>query len=263
MSSAQQARWQRDGWEASVRIGVLTPHADVGPESELQAMAPRGVAIHAARVPFGAMAPGGEMDPTIPLAMVRAFAEFPHLDDAAELLAAAPLAAIAYAFTSSAYVLGVQAEAEMIARLERRTRGIPVVAACAATVQALRSVAARRIALVDPPWFDTELNRLGRRYYESVGFELVSSAPCGLPSNQQEITPAGLHAWISEHVSTEADAIVIGGNGFRAVGVIAALEQDLGRPVVTANQALLWAALRVAGADPSSVSDYGHLFDHG
>jgi maleate isomerase len=33
--SAQQTRWKRDGWEATVRIGVLTPHADVGPESEL------------------------------------------------------------------------------------------------------------------------------------------------------------------------------------------------------------------------------------
>ena len=54
--SAQETRWKRDGWEASVRIGVLTPHADVGPESELQAMAPPGVAIHATRVPFGAMA---------------------------------------------------------------------------------------------------------------------------------------------------------------------------------------------------------------
>ena len=78
---AQEERWKRDGWEATVRIGVLTPHADVGPESELQAMAPPGVAIHATRVPFGAMAAEGVMDPTIPLAPVRAFAEPPHLDD--------------------------------------------------------------------------------------------------------------------------------------------------------------------------------------
>ncbi len=56
--SAQEMRWKRDGWEASVRIGVLTPHADIGPESELQAMAPSDVAIHATRVPFGAMAAG-------------------------------------------------------------------------------------------------------------------------------------------------------------------------------------------------------------
>ncbi|MDQ3911194.1 MAG: maleate cis-trans isomerase [Actinomycetota bacterium] len=261
--SAQATRWKRDGWEASVRVGVLVPHADVGPESELQAMAPPSVAIHATRVPFGAMAAGGAMDPTIPLAPVRAFAEPPHLDNAAELLAAAPLDAIAYGFTSSAYVIGVDGEAEMIARLERSTRGIPVVAACAAAVEGLRVLGARRIALVDPPWFDTELNALGARYYESAGFEVVYSAPCGLLSEQAKITPADLHAWVGEHVSTtDADAIVIGGNGFRSVGAIAALEEDLGCAVVTANQALLWAALRAASADTDSVADYGRLFGH-
>ena len=261
---AQEMRWKRDGWEATVRIGVLTPHADVGPEFELQAMAPPGVAIHATRVPFGAMAAGGTMGPTIPLAPVRAFAEPPHVDDAAELLAAAPLDAIVYGFTSSAYVIGVEGEAEMIARLEQRTRGIPVVAACRAVVEGLRVLNARRIALVDAPWFDTALNTLGRRYYESAGFEVVQSAPCGLPSEQAKITPADLHTWVSEQISTtDADAIVIGGNGFRAVGAIAALEEDLGHPVVTANQALLWAALRAADVDPGSVTDYGRLFSHG
>ena len=104
---------------------------------------------------------------------------------------------------------------------------------------------------------------MGRRYYESAGFEVVHSAPCGLPSDQAKITPAELHAWVSEHVSTEADAIVIGGNGFRAVGAIGVLEEDLERPVVTANQALLWAALRVADVDQGSVTDYGRLFAHG
>jgi maleate cis-trans isomerase len=61
------------------------------------------------------------------------FAEPPHVDDDAELLPTAPLDAIAYGFTSSAYVIGdVEGEAEMSARLERPTRGIPVVAACRA-----------------------------------------------------------------------------------------------------------------------------------
>jgi maleate isomerase len=262
--TTQERRWKRDGWEAIVRVGVLTPHADVGPESELQAMAPQGVAIHATRVPFGAMVAGGAMDPTIPLAPVRAFAEPPHLDNAAELLAAAPLDAIAYGFTSSAYVIGVEGEAEMIARLERRTRGIPVVVTCKAAVEGLHVLGARRIALVDPPWFDTELNGLGARYYESAGFEVVYSSPCGLASDQKKITPSDLHAWVTEHVSTtDAEAIVFGGNGFRTVGAISALEEDLGRAVVTANQALLWAALRVADADVGSVSGYGRLFGHG
>src|SRR5688500_16224722 len=100
------APWNPDGWEARTRIGLLTPHADIGPECELQAMSPPEVTIHAARVHFGAMAAGGGMDPTIPLAPVRAFAEPPHVDDAVELLAAAPVQAIAFGFTSSAYVIG-------------------------------------------------------------------------------------------------------------------------------------------------------------
>jgi maleate isomerase len=260
MAEVRQTGWMPDGWDASVRIGVLTPHADVGPESELQAMAPGGAAIHAGRVPFGGMAGGGGMDPTIPHAAVRAFAEPPHLDAAAELLAAAPLQAIAYGFTSSAYVLGAQSEADMIERLQQRTRGIPVVATCAAAVDGLRALGARRIALFDPPWFDADLTGLGRRYYESAGFEVLEAAPCGLPSDQTQIAPGEVHAWIAEHAPAGAEAMVVGGNGFRAVGVISALEQELGRPVLTANQVLLWAALRAAGADTGSVAGYGRLF---
>ncbi len=84
------------------------------------------------------------------------------------------------------------------------------------------------------------------------------------PSGQAKITPAALHSRISEHASiTDAAAIVIGGNGLRAVGAIAALEEDPGRPGVTANQALPWAALRVADVDPGSVVGHGRLFGHG
>jgi maleate isomerase len=73
--------WRSDGRDARVRIGVLTPHADVGPDSELQAMAPDGVRIHAAHVPFGAMGAGGAMDPTIPLEPMAASVEFGLLGD--------------------------------------------------------------------------------------------------------------------------------------------------------------------------------------
>ena len=258
--AGQRGDWQPDGWDVRVRIGLLVPHADVGPESELQAMAPPGVGTHAARVPFGAMGAGGAMDPTIPLAPVRAFAQPPRVDAAAELLAAAPVHVIAYAFTSSAYVIGVEAEAAMIARLAQRTRGIPVVATSAATVAALRETGARRIALLSPPWFDADLDELGRRYYQSAGFDIAHSGPCDLPSDQARITPPDLYDQVCARTPDDADAVVIGGNGFRAVGAIAALEQTLERPVVTANQALLWAALKTAGANPSAVAGYGRIF---
>jgi maleate isomerase len=200
------------------------------------------------------------MDPTIPIVSAEAFAQPPSIDDGAELLAAAPLDAIAYGFTSSAYVIGAEGEASMLARLERRTRGIPVVAACAAMVAGLRSMRASRLALVDPPWFDAKLSEMGRRYYESEGFEVLSSGPCDLPSDQAKITPDALHDWVVTHCPDDADAVVIGGNGFRAVGVIDALEAGLNRLVLTANQALFWAALHAAGAPANQVVGYGSLF---
>jgi maleate isomerase len=255
--------WRADGWDARVRIGLLVPHADVGPESEVGAMAPPGVGVHAARVPFGAMAPGGGMDPTIPLAPVQAFAEPPHIDAAAELMAAAPVDAIGVGFTSHAYVIGAVAEAEMVRRLEGVTRGIPVVSPGLAFADALGVLGARRILLVHPPWFDAELGELGRAYMEAAGAEVLRSASAGLPSDQAEITPDGLHDWVAAEAPEGAEAVVIGGNGFRAVGAVEALESTLGIPVVTANQALFWALLRAAGADPTRVRGHGRLFRSG
>ena len=252
--------WRADGWDAQWRIGVLTPHADVGPESELRAMAPPEVGIHAARVPFGAMAAGGLMDPTIPLAPVRAFAEPPHVDDAIELLAAAPLHAIGFGFTSSAYVLGAAAEEDMLERLRARAGGLPVVSPTAAAVTALRGFGVQRVALVDPPWFDTELNGLGRDYFRAARFDVVFAAPARLPSDQRKTTPGDLFEWVRKNVPTTAEAVTIGGNGFRSVGAIDALEAELRRPVLTANQVLLWAALRAAAADSAIVEGYGRLF---
>jgi hypothetical protein len=67
------------------------------------------------------------MDPTITDAPVRAMVDPPAVDDAAELLAMAPLHAIVFGFTSSSYVGGAADDAALKSRLETRIRGIPVV----------------------------------------------------------------------------------------------------------------------------------------
>lgn len=250
--------WQPDGW-APTRIGVLTPHADVGPEAEFGAMARNGVSIHAARVHFGAYQPDGTMGSTMADDPARALADPPLVDDAAELLAAAPLHAIAYAFTSSSYLRGAADDIKFKARLETRTRGIPVVITCTAAVTALMALGARRLALFSPPWFSAETDQLGARYFQNGGFDVVHSGPAGLPSDQQAIQPGELHEWVRTHTPKEAEAVFIGGNGFRAVGIIKALEQELARPVLTANQVAFWHALRLSGAR-APIVDYGRIF---
>ena len=50
-----------------------------------------------------------------------------------------------------------------------------------------------------------------------------------------------------------------GGNGFRTIGAIAALEEDLGIPVLTGNQVAFWYALRQAGVR-EPVNGHGRVF---
>jgi maleate isomerase len=251
--------WQPDGWGFRARLGLLVPHGDVGPESELHALAPDGVSLHAARVPFGVMRTGGAMVPTIGPEAVQAFTDPPHVDDAAELLAAAPLHAIGFAFTSSSYVYGAAADEDLRKRLEGRTRGTPVAITGLSALLALRALGVARLALIDPPWFSPDLNAMGAEYFRSQGLAVVHHAPAGLPSDQRAVHPGHLYEWARAHVPTEAEAVFIGGNGFRAVGVIQALEEDLGVPVLTANQVLCWHLLRLAGTR-APVVGYGRLF---
>jgi maleate isomerase len=182
------------------------------------------------------------------------------VDDAAEMLAMAPLHAIVFGFTSSSYVRGAADDAAVKARLEARTRGIPVVIPAAAAAAALAALNVKRIALISPPWFSPEMAQQGDHYFQSQGFEAVYSAPAGLPSDQQAIQPEQLFNWVRTHVPAEAEAVFIGGNGFRAVSVIKALEDSLDRPVLTANQVAFWCALRLSGTR-APVTSYGRIFE--
>ena len=201
---------------------------------------------------------GAATDPGIALAPVRAFAEPPAIDDAADLLATAPLHAIAYGFFSS-YVLDIENDRALQTRLEKRTR-IPVVIPGLAAVRALRTLGVRQLALVDPPWFSAELSGLGAAHFRSQQIEVVYAAPAtGLPIGQHDQNPRQLYEWVRAQVPATAEAVLTGGNGFRVVGAIEALEKDLGRPVLTANQVTFWNALRAAGVQ-LAVMHYRRIF---
>jgi maleate isomerase len=73
---------------------------------------------------------------------------------------------------------------------------------------------------------------------------------------EQEIEP--LYAQIRAACPDAADGVLIAGTGFRCVGILDALERDLRRPVVSANQASLWHCLRLSGVH-APISGYGKL----
>jgi len=242
-----------------IRIGVLSPHAAIGPEAEFPEMAPGRLVTRVARVSTQAVGIDVEKAPTTPFA-ARMWTAPPLLDDAAELLAADSVDVIGYASTSSGYVIGFDEETAMATRLSQRA-GIPVAATCVSAVLAIRALGVNGIALVDPPWFDDELNELGAAYFRNQGVEVVSSVSADLSQDPRLVEPGAVFEWTSRHVPDDADAVFIGGNGFRAAGAIDALEATIGRLVLTSNQVLLWNLLALAGAT-FHVTGYGQLFAH-
>lgn len=252
--------WSPDGWSAKGRIGVVVPHADVGPEAEFGAIAQGAVSIHGARLNFSAMRAGGEMDEKLPHAPIESFTSPPYIDQTVESLASSPLDAITLAFTSSAYVHGPQGERALIKRLAPRTRSIPIVSTCLSAEQALQALDVKNMALVNPSWFDAEIDGQGADYFNDAGFSVVHHAPCGLPSGQKYITPQNMYDWVKSVIArSRPSAVFVGGNGQRAVGVIAAIERDTGVAMLTANQVLLWNALRLSNI-AVNVAGYGRLF---
>jgi maleate isomerase len=138
---------------------------------------------------------------------------------------------------------------------------LPTIAAAAA----FRALAVQRIALFHPPWFTDDVVQKGVAYFQSQGFEIVHAShltparEVPHPNLGSDVNPAELYEWVHNHAPSNMECAFIAGNGFRAIGVIAALEEDLGRPVLTANQVAFWYALRLAGVG-AAVDDYGQLF---
>jgi maleate isomerase len=134
-----------------------------------------------------------------------------------------------------------------------------------AAIVGFRALEAKRIALIHAPFFTDDFDQKGVAYFREHGFEVVHVShlmpPIDVPhpNTGSVASPAEIYEWVRSHTPSSAQAVFIGGNALRAIGVIDALEEDLRRPVLTANQVSLWYALRVAGAEVG-VEDYGQLF---
>jgi arylmalonate decarboxylase len=56
----------------------------------------------------------------------------------------------------------------------------------------------------------------------------------------------------------EVDTIFISCTNLATVKMIAAIEEEIGKPVITSNQATFWRALRMAGI-PDKIEGFGRL----
>jgi maleate isomerase len=237
-----------------IDVGILTPHEAVGADDELAVMAGGEVRTRVCRI---SPLPGGSA-PTSPEDL-RAHADPAVVEAVAVELDPRSLQAIAYASTSTAYVLGHRAERELTARLAERWE-IPVCSTPASAVDALRRLGAERLAVVHPPWFGEDRNSLGAAYFRDQGFSVSRADLADVTNDPAHVDPDEVVEWVAENVPSDADAVFLGGNGFRAARAIGPLEQRLDRLVLESNQVLLWSVNESLGT-PLDVRGFGHLLE--
>jgi maleate isomerase len=122
----------------------------------------------------------------------------------------------------------------------------------------LRQVAAKRLALVTP--YPASLNALLPEFFAAGGFEVITIAGPQVQeaSAVRELSPDRIYRAARTLALNEVDAVCLLATDMQTFPVIEALERDLGLPVLTSNQALLWASLQALGIN-SPINGIGGL----
>ena len=228
------------------RIGLLALSNDLATERDFMNMGTSdSIAVFVARVPN---------DEICSVENLRAMK--PEITNSASLLIpGSRLDAIAYSCTSGTVVMGF----DEVARCIHEVRpGIPVITPITAAVSALREFKAQRLAVLTP--YIDEVNESIASYLLTEGFEISAFTSFKIASNEDMacLSPQSIYEGALEADREDADALFISCTAIRAVDVVEAIEQKIGKPVVTANQALFWHSLLSVGySEP--IDGYGHL----
>lgn len=182
------------------------------------------------------------------------------IERAARDLAHAHPEIILYGCTSGSFMVGIGREAELAQRIVDVT-GIAAVTTSTAVISALGAVRARRVFMVTPYPDDINAHEIEFLAYYGIEVGGWDSFRCGSSDANRTVSSEQVADMVLKHAGDTAncDAVFISCTNLLAIDQITRLECELGKPVISSNQASLWAVLRYLGVDTQGVPA-GHLF---
>src|SRR5262247_906411 len=134
---------------------------------------------------------------------------------------------------------------EVVTRRMSVGSGAPAITSAQAVGRAVRALGARRVAIVSP--YSDAVNERAARYFKTKhgldtvaleGFRATDSYAIG------QLGPENARDAFARIDRPEIELFLVPGGNFPTMPSIAAWERELGKPVVTTNQASIWAMLR-------------------
>lgn len=234
------------GWRC--KIGVIVPIDNAVIEPEWNAVVPTGVSIHGARLHTMAL-------PEMPA----------DAETEAENLGIMGADVIAYACNASSFHDGPGSDETIAARLSDAA-GVPATTASTAMVQALEELNIKSVAVISPYNYDDQ-ERL-EHFLEGNGVEVTTVTGLGLAADEaedlakvNEETAEDTYDRVRDVDTAGAEGLLVTSTNIESIRRIEAMETDVGRPVISTNQAMLWHALTLAGVD-TTVPSFGRSLEN-
>ncbi len=241
MTAAKAPIYGRGG-----RIGLIVPANNSVIEPELWSALPPDVAVYATRV----LAKGD-------LTVDAVWRMEEDVDAAVTTIAATGVDVIAYCDMVTTFIMEPGWNEAAVARISERT-GTPALSAWTALRDALAALEVRRFALGTP--YPRAIHALAPPFFAARGYEVPSHATLDIVAMREvpTVDAARLTAFVHTLDTRGCEAVVLLATDLPTFGCIEALEQELGLPVLTSNQTLLWSALTTLGQRPAR--PLGRLF---
>ncbi|MFF4269097.1 aspartate/glutamate racemase family protein [Streptomyces sp. NPDC001536] len=152
---------------------------------------------------------------------------------------------VVWACTSGSFVYGWEGAHEQVRGLAR-TAGLPASSTSFAFVHAARELGARRVAV--GATYPDDVAALFAEFLRAAGLEVTGVRGAGI------ITAAEVGTWGEKELfalarsadTPDADVILLPDTALHTAAHLPALEKELGKPVLTANQVSVWEGLRLA-----------------
>ena len=236
------------GRHSRAKLGFILMSTDLAAESDFFDMAPNDVAIHITRL---------KTDDHTTNETLSKHIEF-MADAASRIQPDTKPHVISYSCTSGSIVIGEEKIKEEIKK--GAPYAIPMTLVTG-VVDALEELKVKNL-VVGTPYLD-EINTKEAEFLINKGFSVLNIQGLNLTKGIEfgTVTPEYWIKFALEINEAAADAIFLSCGGIRSTEVIDRIEQKVGKPVITSNQAQMWSCLRRAGVE-DKILGFGELFNH-
>ena len=231
---------------AQARIGLIIPSSNRLTEPQFNRYAPPGVDIHVTRLRMT----GKHRKPLNELKR--------SLVEAAEALSDVDPGIIVFHCTANSMENGLAQEAAIIDTVEHAS-GCPTLTTAQAITQAFNHFAIRKLVLISP--YVQATNEHEVQYLNEAGYTVVHELGLGLESHgYSAVTPEQWKRIVRENARMDADGYFLSCTNTRMIEAIPEIEREMDKPVISSNQATLWACLKRLGISHSD-DMLGRLFN--